>query len=214
MQHRLVMFILLLWPCVHALAQDVQPKKRLFHPYAAIGLLVTMPNSDSFNDSHTGLLVGGGVRLPIDHQEHFNVLIGLQYASKGMQYNDEYYRIIADANYLVVPVNIYYNFAPESKFSYMFGCGLYVAYGISESMKVPKDLYYFEGFPVDGHRNIFKDGNFPRCDVGGQLINALKFKQASLFMSIDFSFLKKRMIGGRQDLCNLCTFSMGVSYEL
>ena len=31
-------------------------------------------------------------------------------ALKGMQYNDEYYRIIADANYLVVPVNIYYNF--------------------------------------------------------------------------------------------------------
>ncbi len=213
---RFFVFFVMMWCAAGALAQHGAITTNRVYPYARIGLALTLPNDKAGIDTHTGLMLGGGVRIPLDRREHIHLQTELQYVSKGMMYKNKAISndILADANYLMLPVSISYNFYPETSFGYSIGAGLYGAYGVGGHIDATEGMYYYEGFPVDGHRSTFTDGGFPRWDVGGQLVNVLRYKHVLLSFDLSFSFLKRKMIGGNQNICNIATLSLGIGYEL
>ena len=195
---RFFVFFVMMWCAAGALAQHGAITTNRVYPYARIGLALTLPNDKAGIDTHTGLM------------------LELQYVSKGMMYKNKAISndILADANYLMLPVSFSYNFFPETSFGYSIGAGLYGAYGVGGHIDATEGMYYYEGFPVDGHRSTFTDGGFPRWDVGGQLVNVLRYKHVLLSFDLSFSFLKRKMIGGNQNICNIATLSLGIGYEL
>ncbi|MBQ8657401.1 MAG: outer membrane beta-barrel protein [Prevotella sp.] len=215
MLHRFLMLLVVTWSVVSASAQVGQTVGRHVYPYVRVGLAVMLPESSSNDGTHTGFMVGGGLRVPLDSMEYFSVQAELQYVSKGMQDDilHAHRTIRADANYLALPLSLCYNFCPEKSFSFSVGAGLYGAYGVGGSIEAADGIYFYEGFPVDGHRSTFTVGNFPRWDVGGQIVSILKYKHVLFSYEVACSFLKRNRLGSQHKSCNISGFTMGFGYE-